>query len=47
REPKRFYPIEQAMHNDVLETGGVAYLNYLQEFIDSCASGELPPSPDK
>jgi pimeloyl-ACP methyl ester carboxylesterase len=43
KEPKRFYAIEGAMHNDILETGGVEYLNYLQEFLDSCTQGALPP----
>jgi len=36
REPKRFYPIPGAMHNDVLQAGGAAYLDFLQGFIDSC-----------
>lgn len=36
REPKRFYPIPGAMHNDILQAGGAAYLDFLQEFIDSC-----------
>jgi len=36
REPKRFYPIFGAMHNDILESGGADYLDFLQEFIDSC-----------
>lgn len=43
KEPRRFYAIEGAMHNDILETGGAEYLNYLSEFIDACARGELPP----
>ena len=41
REPKRFYPIAGASHNDVVEVGGKAYLDFLQEFIDSCAGGGL------
>lgn len=45
-EPKRFYPIKNAMHNDILEVGGMDYLNYLQQFIDSCAAGLEPPFPD-
>jgi fermentation-respiration switch protein FrsA (DUF1100 family) len=39
REPKRFYPVTKAMHNDVVETGGKSYLIVLEEFIDSCAQG--------
>ncbi len=34
-EPKRFFPIEGAGHNNVLEAGGEHYLGCLKEFIDS------------
>ena len=32
-EPKRFYPIENAGHNDVMEIGGRSYLASLKQFI--------------
>jgi fermentation-respiration switch protein FrsA (DUF1100 family) len=32
-EPKRFYPIEGAGHNDTLEVGGENYLDCLQRFV--------------
>jgi fermentation-respiration switch protein FrsA (DUF1100 family) len=32
-EPKRFYAVEGAGHNDVLETGGESYLACLQRFM--------------
>lgn len=32
-EPKRFYPIQGAGHNDLMEVGGEAYLACLKEFI--------------
>jgi len=32
-EPKRFYPIEGAGHNDVIEMGGARYLSALATFI--------------
>ena len=32
-EPKRFYPIEGARHNDLMEVGGADYLVRLQSFI--------------
>ena len=41
KEPKRFYPIPGAMHNDILQAGGAAYLDFLQGFIDSCARGDF------
>jgi len=34
-EPKRFYPIEGAGHNDVAEVGGVNYLAALTAFVSS------------
>ena len=34
-EPKRFYPIPGAGHNDMLEVGGEAYLACLKEFVES------------
>jgi len=34
-EPKRFYPIEGAGHNDVIEVGGDAYLQQLKTFVGS------------
>ena len=36
-EPKRFYPIQGAGHNDVLEVGGVSYLTCLQRFVAESA----------
>ena len=33
-EPKRFYAIEGAMHNDTYEVGGEPYFAALQDFID-------------
>lgn len=47
KEPKRFYAIEGAMHNDVLEAGGREYLDYLQEFIDSCLGGDFGAAEDR
>ncbi len=44
-EPKRFYPVNKATHNDIFETGGITYLESLQEFIDSCLTGDLWPAP--
>jgi pimeloyl-ACP methyl ester carboxylesterase len=32
-EPKRFYPVEGAGHNDVIEVGGDAYLQQLAAFV--------------
>jgi len=32
-EPKRFYPIERAGHNNLMEVGGESYLTCLQSFI--------------
>lgn len=32
-EPKRFYPIEGAGHNDLMEIGAVSYLACLQRFV--------------
>jgi hypothetical protein len=34
-EPKRFYPIEGAGHNDVIEAGGDAYLQQVRTFVGS------------
>jgi hypothetical protein len=36
-EPKRFYAIEGAGHNDLMEVGGEAYLTTLQRFIAESA----------
>jgi fermentation-respiration switch protein FrsA (DUF1100 family) len=33
-EPKRFYAIEGAMHNDTYEVGGEAYFRALHTFVD-------------
>jgi fermentation-respiration switch protein FrsA (DUF1100 family) len=33
-EPKRFYLIKGAMHNDTYEVGGEPYFNALQDFVD-------------
>jgi hypothetical protein len=35
REPKHFYPIAGAGHNDVIEVGGDAYLQQLKAFVES------------
>ena len=41
-EPKQFYPIPGAGHNDMLEVGGEAYLACLKEFVESTApAGKL------
>lgn len=32
-EPKRFYPIEGAGHNNLMEAGGESYLAYLRSFV--------------
>ena len=32
-EPKRFYPVEGAGHNNLMEAGGESYLAYLQSFV--------------
>ncbi len=41
-EPKRFYPIQGAGHNDMLEVGGEAYLACLKAFVQSSAqAGKL------
>jgi hypothetical protein len=32
-EPKRFYPIEGAGHNNLMEVGGVSYIDCLQNFV--------------
>lgn len=34
-EPKRFYPVEGAGHNDLLEVGGDGYLDCLKGFVES------------
>ena len=36
-EPKRFYPIEGAGHNNLLEAGGEAYLACLRRFVAESA----------
>jgi hypothetical protein len=36
-EPKRFYPIEGAGHNNLLEVGGESYLALLQRFVAESA----------
>jgi fermentation-respiration switch protein FrsA (DUF1100 family) len=36
-EPKRFYPIGGAGHNNLLEAGGEEYLDCLRRFIAECA----------
>jgi len=36
-EPKRFYPIERATHNNLMEVGGASYLACLQTFIAESA----------
>ncbi len=36
-EPKRFYSIEGAGHNDVLDMGGKSYLACLKDFVDGSA----------
>jgi hypothetical protein len=36
-EPKRFYPIEGAGHNDLMEVGGEDYLACLQRFVSEAA----------
>jgi fermentation-respiration switch protein FrsA (DUF1100 family) len=42
-EPKRFYVIEGAGHNDTVEVGGRAYLDAFTEFCVECTgSGGLP-----
>jgi hypothetical protein len=33
-DPKRFYAIEGADHNDTYLVGGEAYFNALKEFVD-------------
>lgn len=34
-EPKRFYPIKGAGHNDLLEVGGADYLAFLKAFVET------------
>jgi hypothetical protein len=36
-EPKRFFPIEGAGHNDLMEVGGEAYLDCLRRFVQESA----------
>jgi fermentation-respiration switch protein FrsA (DUF1100 family) len=36
-EPKRFYPIEGASHNDLMESGGDSYLACLRQFLQESA----------
>jgi fermentation-respiration switch protein FrsA (DUF1100 family) len=36
-EPKTFYPIEGAGHNNLMEAGGERYLAFLQRFVAQCA----------
>jgi fermentation-respiration switch protein FrsA (DUF1100 family) len=36
-EPKRFYPVEGAGHNNLLEVGGEPYLADLQRFVAESA----------
>lgn len=36
-EPKRFYPIEGAGHNNLMEVGGESYLACLRRFLDESA----------
>ena len=38
-EPKRFYTIERASHNDTYAVGGEAYFDALREFIDDPRGG--------
>jgi len=35
-DPKRFYPIAGAGHNNLMEVGGEPYLTVLQRFIAEC-----------
>ena len=39
KDPKQFYPISGAGHNDVVDVGGNGYLDVLQEFIDLSVQG--------
>ena len=36
-EPKRFYPIQGAGHNNLMEVGGESYLACLQSFVAESA----------
>ncbi len=36
-EPKRFYPIERATHNNLMEVGGESYLACLRGFVADSA----------
>jgi len=40
-EPKRFYRIEGAGHNDLFEAGGESYLAYIDNFLADCALGSF------
>ena len=42
-EPKTFYPISGAGHNDTYAVGGAAYFRKLKQFIDSTASADGAP----
>jgi fermentation-respiration switch protein FrsA (DUF1100 family) len=44
REPKTFYTVQGASHNDTYLVGGERYLDALQQFIASCAPGSVRPS---
>jgi hypothetical protein len=39
-EPKRFYPIPGAGHNNLMEAGGISYLGCLQSFVAEAARQE-------
>src|SRR5271157_2845152 len=39
-EPKRFYPIAGAGHNNLMEVGGESYLDCLQGFVGEAARGK-------
>ncbi len=42
-EPKRFYAVARAAHNNIFEAGGAPYREYLLNFIQACRQGEEPP----
>jgi hypothetical protein len=45
-EPKRFYRIDGAGHNNLLEAGGEGYLDCLRHFVEDCARESSRVSPN-
>lgn len=44
-EPKQFYEVPGAPHNETYRVDGEAYVDNLRRFVQSCAPGSADPSP--